>query len=977
MKKHLPNQVGTNDKSLKIVFGICLFLAIFMAKSFVSAQVPAAEKKQPGVTNFYEIQKQFHDYWKNRPITKGSGYKVFRRWEWYWEQRVGRSGVFPPNNVVVAEWAKYASENATRNPSDTAANWTFMGPATTTSGYAGMGRVNCIAFHPTDKNTFWVGTPSGGLWKTIDYGNTWVNYDNKLSEPVLGVSDIVIDPGPPLTIYIATGDGDGGSLCSYNGTEAGDNKSIGILKSIDGGFNWTTTGLSWKVSQNLLISRLIMNPLKSSVLLAATSKGIYRSDNSGQTFDTVQKGYFMDIIYKPGDTNILYASSKGIKNSTGGFSPSAQIYKSVDGGRSWVPKTQLTGVGRIKLAVSPQRSLLVEALCTNVNRGFHSLQRSTDAGETFKAAITLNQNFSNNYLNSYAPGKITKDDGQGEYDLCYLINPADSSERWLGGVNTWKSLTANSFELKTYWSDNETAYQITHADKHWFAFHPLEPGTLFDCNDGGVYYTKDKGGKWTDISNGLQIGQIYKIGNSYSDSKIVIGGFQDNGSQIYNNGSWISPPTIGGDGMGCQVGYVNPNLKYASYCDGVIYRTNDPSWNSGNVKKISDTIPGKPGGSWVTPFVLDPKDTSVLYVGCKIKLFKGTERGDKWTSLLTLPSPVPTWDSCFRQLAISRNNSKLMYAATGYKLFKTKDSWSSSKLIALPDTNMMITGIAINEDKPDTVFITFSGYSDSVKVFRMYNDGKKWDNISKTLPNLPVNCIEFQENANDAIYIGTDVGVYYRNASMSAWKYFNKGLPNVVVTDLKIQYKAGKIRAATFGRGLWESTLYTPPGKYQLNAVEIPIIGGNLKGDGLYNPGQKARMVAIPDTGWVFAGWYEDDVKISDSLDFDFTVNKDDELVGMFTKSTGIADNTLKDKIHLFPNPTRGLVKIRLDKNLGEELMKVIVTNMEGKPVYESPASGFKDEFTIDLSANSQGNYLISFYFKPGGKISYLVLVNR
>jgi photosystem II stability/assembly factor-like uncharacterized protein len=977
MKKHLSNSSGINHKSLRIVFGIVLLLAMALTGNRVFAQVPSAINIQAGTTNFYEIQKHFYDYYQGRPITKGTGYKVFRRWEWYWEQRVGRSGVFPPNNVVVSEWEKYAAANVTHNPSDTAATWTSMGPASSTSGYAGMGRVNCIAFDPKDKNTFWVGTPSGGLWKTNDYGQNWMNFDNKLSDPVLGVSDIVIDPANPLTMYIATGDGDGGSLSAYNGTTSGDNKSIGILKSVDGGLSWATTGLNWKVTYNLLIRRLIMNPAKSSVLLAATSKGIYKSVNAGATFDSVQGGYFMDIIYKPGDTTILYASTKGIRDNLGGFSPSAQIYKSVNGGRNWVQKTFLTGVGRIKLAVSPQRYALVEALCTNVNQGFHSLLRSSDEGETYKAAISLDPSFSNNYLNAYAPGKIKKDDGQGEYDLFYLINPADSSERWIGGVNTWKSLTANSFELKTYWSENETAYQITHADKHWFAFHPLEPGTLFDCNDGGVYYTKNKGGKWTDISNGLQIGQIYKIANSYSDNKIVIGGFQDNGTQVYNNGAWISPSAVGGDGMTCQIDYVDPNVKYASYCDGVIYRTNDPAWGYANVKKISDTIPGKPGGAWVTPFVLDPKDTSILYAGCKMKLFKGTNRGDKWTSLLTLPSPVPSYDSSFRHLAISRNNPKLMYAATGYKLFKTTTDWSSSKLITLPDTNMMITGISINEDKPDTVFITFSGYTDSVKVFRIYNNGKKWDNLSKTLPNLPVNCIEFHEQANDAIYIGTDVGVYYRNAAMNNWKYFNKGLPNVVVTDLKIQYKAGKIRAATFGRGLWESNLYTPPGKYQLNAVEIPIIGGKLKGDGLYNPGQKARMVAIPDTGWAFAGWYDQDVKISDSLDFDFVVNEDEDLVGLFTQSTGIADTKVKDKIRIFPNPTNGILKICMDKGTQDDLQKVVATNMEGKPVFESPASGLKEEFSINLSANSQGNYLITFYLKSGGKISYLVIINR
>ena len=966
---------GTCNRFLVNVFGLSTVLALFLAAGAARAQSSSAVSNKTDAPNFYEIKKHYDDLYKVKPVAKGTGYKVYRRWEWYWEQRVGRSGVFPPNNVVVSEWEKYANAYLTDNAADTAANWTFMGPGTTTGGYAGMGRVNCMAFDPKDKNTFWVGTPSGGLWKTTNYGQTWTNFGNILGTPVLGVSDIVIDSVNPQIMYIATGDADGGSLGSYNGTVAGDTKSIGILKSVDGGVNWTPTGLNWNVSQNLLISRLMVNPRNSKVMFTATSKGIFRTTDGGVTFDTVQVGYFMDICYKPWDTTILHASSRGIVNTSNGFTPSGQIWKSADGGRNWVPKTTLTGVGRIKLAVTPNRPELVEGLCSNTKRGFHSLQRSINSGETFMASITLKANLQNNYLNAAAPGKITGNDGQGEYDLFYLINPGDSTERWIGAVNTWKSVRADSFALKTYWTSYGTSLPVTHADKHWFAFHPLEPGTLFDCNDGGVYYTKNKGGTWIEISNGLQIGQIYKIGNAYSDSRVVIAGFQDNGTQVHNSGTWISPSVIGGDGMTCQVGYVNPKLQYSSYCEDSIYRSNDPTWHWQNVYNISNNIPGKTPGSWVTPFVLNPKDTNMLYVGRKMKLFKGTERGDKFVSVLTLPSPVPTYDSCFRQLAISRNNPQLMYASTGYKLFKTKNGWTNSNVIALPDTNMMITGIAINEDKPDTVFITYSGYTDGVKVFRIYSDGSKWDNISKSLPNLPVNCVEFHEKANDAVYVGTDVGVYYRNSSMTGWKYFSKGLPNVVVTDLKIQYKSGKIRAATYGRGLWESNLYTPTGKVQLNIVEIPIIGGKATGDGLYNPGQKASMKAIPESGWKFAGWYNDDVLISDSLDFEFTVNEDDNLVGLFTQSTGIADADVKSQVRIYPNPTKGIVNISVDGGLRDDLAKVVVTALDGRTVYDAMPARSGDLYSIDPSAHLNGSYLLTLYFKSGAKVTYSVVV--
>ena len=212
---------------------------------------------------------------------------------------------------------------------------------------------------------------------------------------------------------------------------------------------------------------------------------------------------------------------------------------------------------------------------------------------------------------------------------------------------------------------------------------------------------------------------------------------------------------------------------------------------------------------------------------------------------------------------------------------------------------------------------------------------------------------------------------------MTSWKRFSAGLPNVMVSDLKIQYINGKIRAATYGRGLWESDLYVSSGTYQVRAVDIPIVGGDVEGDGVFTPGSKANMIARSEPGWKFKGWYENDAKVSDSANYSFTVSENHNLVGMFEETTGIENTKLKSQIHLFPNPTKGIVEINLDKETAGDLQKVIATNMEGKSVYESTVSMFKEHFTIDLSSRSTGKYLVTFYFKSGERISYTVIVNR
>ena len=117
---------------------------------------------------------------------------------------------------------------------------------------------------------------------------------------MLGVSDMVIDPKDPQTMYIATGDGDAAnSVGSMNGSAPGDTKSIGVLKSINGGVKWSATGLSWASDSNVLIRRLVMHPAKSNVLFAATTSGIYRTINGGIKWDLQKAGYFTDIVFKP------------------------------------------------------------------------------------------------------------------------------------------------------------------------------------------------------------------------------------------------------------------------------------------------------------------------------------------------------------------------------------------------------------------------------------------------------------------------------------------------------------------------------------------------------------------------------------------------------------------------------------------------------------------------------------------------------
>lgn len=939
-----------------------LFLAVFVSN-------PAkAQNSARGSDNFLEIRKEMNEYWKNHEITKGCGYKPYKRWEWYWEQRTGRQGIFPAGDIIYRTWEKYISENPSDQPFDTSANWTPMGPFTTASGYAGLGRVNCIAFHPTNANTFWVGSPSGGLWKTTNYGQSWTTaYD---ASPVLGVSDILINPGNPQIMYIATGDGDGGSLASVRSLKGGDNSSVGVLKSVNGGSSWTVTGLSWSASDQAMIRRIIMHPTNENIIFAATTKGIYKTTDGGSTWARKAEGFFMDITFNKGNPSKMYAATAYVSGSAG------QVYRSTDDGESWAAVTSFSAAIRVILAVTPVQPDLVEAVCTNSSGGLEGMYRSTDGGENFARFFTVTTNCSNNLLNSYAypAGKSNPCSGQGSYDLCYIINPSNAAERWLGGVNTWKSQdTGKTWSLANYWDPDSTQYRIVHADKHWFAFHPLETGTFFEGNDGGIYYTKNGGSSFTDISNGLQIGQIYKIANAYTNPDIVSGGFQDNGSQVYNSGNWLAPNSIGGDGMMCRIDYVNPLIKYASYAEGVIYRTQDPSWNP--TITISDSIPGKPKGSWITPFILDPKTPAKIFAGYR-NIYCSANRGDSWQKVTSFGTPDPADDTLIRSLAICQSRPDRQYAASKYNLYKTSNAWSSHTLIdsGLPVDSCVITSVTVHPSRPDTVYVTFSGYNNGKKVYRTYNGGTSWQNISLNLPNIPVNCLVYQDSSEEGVYAGTDLGVWFTNSNMTSWIRYSQGLPNVVVTDLDIHYMRNKIRAATYGRGLWESNLYIAAGRRQINAVDIPVTGGDVKGDGVFTPGETAVLTATPENGWKFTGWFENGGKVSDSSVYSFVVTDNRNLTGMFETHQGM--NSLnKDDILILPNPSQGKIEARLSRELAKDLIGLRITDVMGRIILEERHDGSAQNLVLDLSSRGPGNFMLTFFFREGGKITCSLIV--
>ncbi len=722
--------------------------------------------------NFYDIQKSFNNYWKNKQITKSKGWKQFKRWESFMEPRVYPSGFFPKNIL----WKEY--QKIKNNEKNTVANWSHMGPVNTPTDInsgtkRGSGRINCIEFHPTNPNIFWVGSPSGGVWKTTDGGTTWSTTTDNL--PSIGISDIAANPLNPDILYIATGDGD-----------AADTYSIGILKSYDGGATWNTTGSSLNITDYYTFRRILINPNDTNIIIATSNNGIFRTTDAGANWTNVINGNFKDLEFKPGDPSIVYATENN-----------AAIYKSTDGGASF---TNISGtittadINRIELAVTPANPNVIYALCSsNSDNGFYALYKSSDNGNTWTLKT---DNTSINLLGWSQDGSDSG--GQGWYDLSCAIDPADENTVYTGGVNIWKSTDAG-----TTWNINSHWYgaggtQYVHADQHTLDFNILN-NTLYSGNDGGLYKTSNGGNIWTDISDQLEILQIYRIGTSYTDSNITVAGCQDNGTMKKNASAWNS--ILGVDGMECIIDYTNANIIYAEYYYGSINRSTDGGYNFTDIKPS-----GTGNGAWITPYILHPVTNTTIYAGFD-EVYKSTNSGTSWTNI----SSGLTGGSNLRNIAVAPSDDQYIYAATYSNIWKTTNGGSTWTNITSNLPSNAITDIAIAQNNPNIIWVSLSGYNAGEKVFTSTDGGQNWTNYSTGLPNIPANTIVYEDNTNNALYLGTDLGVYYRNATMNSWIQFSDGLPNVIVNELEIHYPSQKIRAGTYGRGLWESDLYSDP----------------------------------------------------------------------------------------------------------------------------------------------------------------------
>jgi len=733
----------------------------------------SVEMKNPE-TNFFEIQQQFEADWLNKEITPGCGWKPFKRWEWLMQNRIQSDGLIPQGPDVIRAWNDLNAFNEGRSM---AGNWLQLGPIidgiTTRDNIPGVGRMNFVAFHPTDASTIFAGAPAGGLWRTYNGGENWECNTDDL--PTLGVSCIAFNTVNPDVVYIGTGDRD-----------AGDAPGMGLMKSLDAGLSWTFANAG---IENKTVNDILVDPINPEVIIIGTNAGLFRSSDAGLTWTEVSTNTvsYKDLDFKPGDPAIVYASGQG------------RFYRSADNGLSWEYINEGIQPGtRFVITVTPANPEIVYVLSTTTYE-FKGFFRSTDSGLNFEEMSD-----EPNIMGWSADGSGSG--GQAWYDLCIAADYDNENIVYVGGVRMKKSLDGGAT-----WLDINNEY--LHVDQHHCAVSPYNHD-LYLANDGGMYqYINNE--EWNDISNGIVTGQIYKMGQSMHTSYKVLSGFQDNGTMEYTGAQWTD--VGGGDGFECMYDPTDEEWRYGSIYYGNIYRTG-PNFTNQQICGFEELNIDEQG-AWVTPFTLSSHDENTMFVGLKnvwrSRNIKIDERDDiVWDRISwNLGANNTNNMTCVEH---SRADTNLLFASEGSrKFFRCSNILAPADEVVWEDfsNNLPWFSVPVNdiESHPTDSSIVWIAFNKN--VYQSNDRGLSWTDISGTLPEIQISSIVYDLYSDGGLYIGTDMGIFYKDNAMADWISFSEGFPaSSRVTELDIYYGTGitdsRIRAATYGRGVWESDLY-------------------------------------------------------------------------------------------------------------------------------------------------------------------------
>ena len=754
--------------------------------------------------------------------------------------------------------------------------WRCIGPANM------GGRIDDFAVVEGNPDIIYVATASGGVWKTINNGVTWEPIFDDQNTSTIG--DVTVSPSHPDIVWVGTGEPNNRQSSSW-----GD----GVYKSSDGGKSWKNMGLG----DTHHIGRIAIDPADPDIVYVAAlghlwgpnkERGLFRTTDGGRTWKNTlsidENTGCVDVAMDPENPSTLYAAAYQRRRRGWGFiggGPGSGLYKTTDGGESWVKLTDgehglpIGVIGRIGIDIYRNNPNVVYAIIEHKQGGVF---RSEDKGLTWK--------------------KMSSTNPRPMYYSKIRIDPNNDQRIWVLGAAMYVSEDGG----KSFRTDY---VRLIHGDHHAMWINPDNSNHMIVGSDGGIYLSYDRGKTW-DFVNSLPIGQFYELGYDMRKPYYVYGGLQDNGtwggpsatwySRGISNDEWIR--IGGGDGFYVQVDPTDYTTIYAESQNGYLFRFDLKSGESKFIRPEPKDEKETYRFNWNTPILISPHDPKTIYYGGN-KLFISRDRGETWEETIDLTTQqdrdkLPLMDTLPDKSTLSRHDGIAFYGdiitisesplKQGLLYVGTDDgnlqvsqdggkTWKNviDKVPGVPEHTYVSRVIASHHEE-STAYATFDGHrNDDFKpyVFITTDYGESWKNISSNLPaGGTVNVIREHPRNPYLLFVGTERGAYFSIDRGGKWIKFKNDFPIVPVDDIAIHPRDNDLIFGTHGRSIWILDDITPLEQLSREVISSPGYLFDLHPAVIFNPyfhkgniGHKLFIAPNPAHGAVISYYLKEESK--------------------------------------------------------------------------------------------------------------------